>query len=347
MPAADPARERYLQVTLGAMQCSLDLIAGKQVDYLDEVRRIYDIEPSLVDEAEFLGAQAKLDAILPAAAGETLAERLESHRGLFEIDAAQAMPLLDMVRDETRRRTLHMVALPEDESVEVALVNDQTWSAYNWYLGNGRSLIEFNTDIKLSSAALLGTFAHEGYPGHHTEAILKEQSLYRDRGLDEQSVMILHSPAAVIAEGIATTALEIIFPDDSHYDWNLEVLFPAARLSAEAMEAAVLWPTISQALKQSRHVSTNAAILFHTGQLNREQTIDYIRTYDLSSPKRAEQIFRFLSHPLSRSYIFTYTEGYELIDKAADKHSIFNRLLTEQILPSELDELASEGTADE
>ncbi len=80
----------------------------------------------------------------------------------------------------------------------------------------------------------------------------------------------------------------------------------------------------------------NAAILYHTGRLTREQTIDYIQTYGLTTRERAEKSFSFLSHPLYRSYIFTYSEGYELIDRQPDKGPVFRRLLTEQLLPSDL-----------
>ena len=85
-----------------------------------------------------------------------------------------------------------------------------------------------------------------------------------------------------------------------------------------------------------RYVSGNAAILYHTGRLNREQTIDYIQTYGLVSPERAAKSFSFLSHPLYRSYVFTYSVGYDLIHAAADPAAIFRRLLTEQVLPSQL-----------
>ena len=49
----------------------------------------------------------------------------------------------------------------------------QPWSAYNWYRGKAQSLVEFNTDVPISMLNILGTMAHEGYPGHHTEGQLK------------------------------------------------------------------------------------------------------------------------------------------------------------------------------
>ncbi|HEX6384765.1 MAG TPA: hypothetical protein VF177_08860, partial [Anaerolineae bacterium] len=249
----------------------------------------------------------------------------------------QVLPLVDLARAETRQRTAAFVDLPEDERVEVRLTSNQPWGAYNWYLGDGRSLIEFNTDMPIVALGLVGTFAHEGYPGHHTEAVLKEKRLYRGKGYAEQAAMLLHSPAAVIAEGIATTAIEIIFPEDSHHQWNVEVMLPAAQI--EPAETAAEMARIAIALKALRYVSGNAAILYHSGRHNREQMIEYIETYALSTPERAQKSFSFLSHPLYRSYVFTYTQGYDLIEQAAangSKQEIFRRLLTEQVLPSQL-----------
>ena len=337
IPTSDAARHAYLSAALRGIECTIRMLNGETVDYLDEVYRIYDIRPALADEARFMEAHEALDAALPAdGADGSLGGRLEAWRKRFEIETEKALPLLDLARVETRRRTLDIVDLPDDESVAISLVKDQPWGAYNWYLGNGRSLIEFNTDIPLQATALIGTFAHEGYPGHHTEHMLKEKALYRDKGYAEQAAMLLHSPAAVIAEGIATTALEMIFPNDDHHGWNAEVLLPAAHIAATPDLADQL-RHVAKASGDLRYVTGNAAILFHTGQLDRQQTIDYIRTYGLVTPQRAAKSFSFLSHPLYRSYIFTYSVGYDLIKGSADPAQTFRRLLTQQVLPSQLD----------
>jgi hypothetical protein len=196
-------------------------------------------------------------------------------------------------------------------------------------------VIEFNTDIPTSALGLLDTFAHEGYPGHHTEAILKESLLYRERGWGEHAVRLLNAPEGVIAEGIATTALEIIFPNHSSFEWINEVILPAAGLEGEPVEQMV---RLNKSGRLLRHVMGNAAILYHTGRLNREQIIDYFQTYGLANKERAEKSFEFISDPLFRAYTFTYTTGYDLIAEAAngDKMPIFLRLLTDGILPSEI-----------
>ena len=71
------------------------------------------------------------------------------------------------------------------ESFRYELVSDYPWGAYNWYLGDAHSLIQFNTDVPLNALGLLDICAHEGYPGHHTEAMLKEKHLYQEQGIAE------------------------------------------------------------------------------------------------------------------------------------------------------------------
>jgi len=335
IPTADPARHAYLAATLRALDCTLRALNGEAFAYLEEVNRLYDITPDKVDEAQFMAAHRELDTLLPGSGN--LNDRIETYRRRYYLQPEQILPLLELARAETRQRTAAFVDLPDDESVEIRLAHNQPWGAYNWYLGHGRSLIEFNTDVPVSALGLIGTFAHEGYPGHHTESLLKENHLYRQKGCAEQAAMLLHSPAAVIAEGIATTAVEIIFPDHSHHRWNVEVMLPAAGI--EPAQTAAEMVRIANALKALRYVSGNAAILYHNGRQNREQTIEYIQTYTLATRQKAEKSFSFLSHPLYRSYVFTYTEGYDLIQQAApagDKGEVFGRLLTEQVLPSQL-----------
>lgn len=335
IPPGDSSREAYLSAVLRAIETTVRMLAGEAFEYLDEVHRVYDIRPTLVDESIFRQAHQELEPVLPQAGSENLADRLATWRRGFEVTGNAIMPLLEMARVETRRRTLEQLDLPVDESIELRLTSNQPWGAYNWYLGNSRSLIEFNTDIPIMVSGLIGTMAHEGYPGHHTEHSLKELLLYRQHGFAEHAATLLHSPSAVIAEGIATKALEMIFPDGTNYEWNEAVMFPAAGIHVDSDLARQI-RQLSEAIKPLQSVTSNAAILYHTGELSPPQTIDYIRTYGLVTQERAEKSFSFLSHPLFRSYIFTYSIGYDLISNTADPAATFRNLLTSQVLPSQL-----------
>ena len=337
IPTEDDARHAYLMAMLRAVKTTLLILSGEDIPYMEEVQRIYDIMPQRVDEDLFLRAHGELDALLPGRG--PLSDRLEAWRSRYHIPQEKLLSALQLVQKETSRRTTALIDLPAGEIVDVKLVNDQPWSAYNWFKGHGRSLIEFNTDIPISALGLVALFAHEGYPGHHTEAVLKERKFWLERGYGEAAAMLLHSPAAVIAEGIAMTAVEIIFPKGGHINWTVDVLLPA--ISMEAQDSSEHMWRLQEALRQLRPANGNAAILHHTGQLSSEQTIEYIRTYGLASPERAEKSFSFITHPLFRSYTFTYTEGYDLISRAAgaeDKTDVFLNCLTEQKLPSQLAE---------
>lgn len=338
IPAADPARQAYLVAQLRAIEGTLRMLNGEAMDYLEEVATLYDIKPGLRDEESFVEAHRKLDELLPRFDGmSSLGDRRTAWRKQFEIDPAAAMPLLEMTRAETRRRSAAFVALPEQESVELQLTGNQPWSAYNWYKGNGHSLIEFNTDNPLNVLDLLNTFAHEGYPGHHTEAILKEAALYEEKGYAEQSAVLLHSPMAVISEGIAVKALEVIFPEGTAHDWVAAELLPAAGMAELAHDYPPAWMReVSEAGRALAYVANNAAILLYNGQNTPEQTVKYIMDYGLAPRNRAEKSLQFMTHPLYRSYGFSYTHGYDLINDTAVPNQTFYRLLTEQILPSQL-----------
>lgn len=339
IPDADPQRERFLHATLRSIEGTLRLLQGEEMDYLDEVALLFDIHPQPVDEAVFLEAHALLDRLLPG--DGPLAERMKARRDHYELSPDRVLPALELARQVTRERTAGLVELAPGEDLEIRLTGGHPWSAYNWYRGNGQSLIEVNTDIPVNALHVLGTMAHEGYPGHHTEAQLKERALWQERGYAEQAVALLNSPAAVIAEGIATTAEEIIFPGESGHEWVQEVLLPAAGITPR--ETAAERAAIDRATKVLRYTMGNAAILYHTGQLDRDETIDYLMTYALSTPERAAKSFDFLSERLGRSYVFTYTEGYDLLEKASpgDRTGLFKRLLMEQLLPSELAQLGT------
>ncbi len=335
LPGNDPVRQQYVTALLRAMTCSVRLIQNEEIPYLEEVAHIYDIHPHRIPDSELEAVHSELDTLLPG--NGRLADRIATYREHYNLPAKKALELLELARAETRLRTAALYDLPMNETVDIELVKDQPWSAYNWFKGNGRSLIEFNTDIPIPALGLISTFAHEGYPGHHTEAILKEREFLHEMGYWEMGVALLHSPAAVIAEGIATTAVEIIFPNGTQHAWNIEVLLPAAGIVP--LQTAAEMRRLTEALIKLRYVSGNAAIRFHNGEFNRAQTIDYLCTLGLTTPERAAKSFGFMTHPLFRSYLFTYTQGYDLIAAASggvDKRAIFDRCLTEQILPSQL-----------
>ena len=93
-------------------------------------------------------------------------------------------------------------------------MHDEPWWAFNYYLGGLRSRVVVNSDQQTTAADLVTLAAHEVYPGHHTERVVKEQLLVREQGLLEESIQLVPTPQSLVGEGIAELGLEIIIDDE-------------------------------------------------------------------------------------------------------------------------------------
>ena len=329
-------RRDFLARQVRAMQTSLRMLQGEQLTLTQEVVALYDITPEWTDEAVFEQAHRVLDELLPP--GDALTERMTTRKKATEIPAERVEALFHEIAAELRIRTQARFPLPSDESFELQLVNDQPWSAYNWYLGNCRSRIDINTDLPLYITDAADLMAHEGYPGHHTELSIKESQLMREQGWTEHCLTLINTPSCVVAEGIGTRALAALVPDDELVNWYANELFPRAgfeHLDAQNEHA------INIARRKLRGVSGNAAFLLHDQNASKDRVVAYIMRYALiESNKEARKWIDFISNPLFRSYIFTYHYGGEMLDAlfAAqdDRARWFTRLLTEPVTPGQI-----------
>ncbi len=326
-----PERQGFLGAQARAMVTTCRILAGDDVPYGEEVRRCFDIAPTRTPETVFEAAIAELEDLLPG--DGPVGERMVAWRRRFEVTPEVAQELLNVVVPEVRRRTLEVVDLPTEESVEFAFVSDKPWSGYNWYLGQARSRVELNTDLPIRANALTGLICHEAYPGHHTEWTLKEHLLYRERGLGEFAIQLIHTPEAVIAEGNATLAESILFPDGTLHAWQAEHLYPVAGLKGEPEREARL----DAAQRALRAVNANAALLLHAEGAPEEEVMAYISRYGLRDERDARQSLRFIADPLWRAYVFTYHAGRDLLGRwlaGGNRAERFRTLLTEPIWPS-------------
>jgi hypothetical protein len=157
-----------------------------------------------------------------------------------------------------------------------------------------------------------------------------------EKGFFEESCFPLLTPKAIISEGIANTAREIISPGKEIFEWVSEVLIPELGLSNRNAIELYEGAKARRLMFDSR---ANAAILYHSGKIERDEAVDYIRKYALVNRDFAEHFFQMAVDPLYRTYIFTYSEGKRMIDQATKgKHKLplFRRMITEQFLPSDL-----------
>ena len=325
----DESRRRWLEAQLRGLEKVARKLAGEEIDYEDEVERSYGVRPERVSEDAFEAAHRDLDEALPGTG--SVAERYRAWREEDALRGEQARRVIDDLTSEFRARTEALVGLPDGDSFEVVYVSDEPWAAFNYYQGGLRSRIAIHTDIAMTPSFVAELVAHEAYPGHHTEHAWKEQLLVRDRGQAEESALMVGTAASLISEGIAGLAPEILLGDEEQ-----EVTAAHVEGTGVAYD-----PEVSRAVQQARrplgHVGANIALLLHREGATVEEAREYHMRWGLSSPERAEHAVRFITDPLWRSYVTTYTDGYDLCREfVGGDVQRFKRLLTQQLTPDDL-----------
>ena len=282
-----------------------------------------------------------LAALLP---GEgTLLERYDAFRNDFIVPRERLDATFTAAIEACRSRTLEHITLPEGESFTVEYVTDKSWSGYNWYQGNYRSLIQMNTDLPIYVDRAIDLACHEGYPGHHVYNALLEKNLVRDRGWLEYSVYPLFSPQSLIAEGTANYGIEVAFPQADRLDLERRVIFPAAGLDPARAEE---YYRVLVVVERLSYAGNEAARRYLDGDIDAAAAVDWLEKYTLSTRPRAEQRIRFFDQ--YRSYVINYNLGKDMVARSiegqggtasdpARRWALFERLLSSPRLPSTLD----------
>lgn len=337
-------RRQYLRRQLDALRARVRLVGGRTLAFDDESSALYDAVAPRHPESDFEEALGGLERALPGEGG--LIERYGAFRGDFVIAPDRLDRVFETAIAECRRRTVEQVELPADERFTVEYVTDKSWSGYNWYQGNFRSLIQVNTDLPIYIDRAIDLACHEGYPGHHVYNVLLERHLVRERGWPEFSVYALFSPQSLIAEGTANYGIDVAFPDEERLAFEQEVLFPAAGL--EASRAAEYYQ-VQSLVSQLDYAGNEAARRYLNGEIDRPAAVAWLTRYALMAPARAEQRTRFFDQ--YRSYVINYNLGKDLVaafiearsgGHIANRWDAFVELLASPRLPSGLREQTSD-----
>ena len=339
----DPQRKEYLTGQTRAMSAIIRNLSGEKLPFVEEVELYFDIVPEMVNEAVFEDAHAEIDRLLPG--NGSILERVSQWEKGLEVPDDQLLPVLELASGETRRRTVSFFDLPSGEEVDWELVEDKPWAAYNHYRGEYRSCIEVNTGWPAHIHRLLYVVAHEAYPGHHTEGAIKEHRLYEGQGRAEHAVHIL-GPEAVLAEGIAVSAVEMIFSDADQVAFLRDELCPLAGLDSADAERQIAVVRASGAL---RGVVGNAALLLHGEGWPLEEVERYVARYQLGTQDQVARTLRFLQIPLWRSYVFNYSVGKTLLAPLLEgpgRMENFARLLREPFTPTQVRDWLAERDED-
>jgi hypothetical protein len=344
----DQARADYIGAHLRALACAGRKFAGEDIGFVDEVHDYFDVHIAKGEVETYRQAHARLDDVLGGLALRgPLAERMEAYRAAEEIPPNRLAECIEAFSSALRDRVRAEYPLPDTETVEYQVVTDQPWSGFNYYLGDYRSTVAVNADVKQLMSNLPRLVAHESYPGHHTEHCRKEAGLVNGKGHAEQTIFLVNTPQCLMAEGLADLALyAAIGPRWGH--WASEIYADLGlRFDGERAEA------VSEASAALAGVRQDAALMLHDEHRDADEVAAFLRRWLLVNDTRARQMLRFLSSPLWRAYTSTYVEGYRLLRRWLDDRPAgvslaerFGRLLDEPLIPSALRADSSDDDAE-
>lgn len=173
-----PNRAAYLGKHVRAMETLARKLCGETFTLAEEAKRSLDIHPTWTPEAQFEQAHALYESTVPGGAG-SLAERVRTYRQTFAFPQEPPDVLKEVIEQafaEARKRTFALMALPEEETIEMQYFPGKEYDAAARYQGNYRTRIEMN--LATTAAWFPRLFdhkvCHEGYPGHHTDYVLKD-----------------------------------------------------------------------------------------------------------------------------------------------------------------------------
>jgi hypothetical protein len=305
---AEPVRlrRRYLRRQLEALVARAEMLEGRKLSFDEESKALYDAVAPTHPAARFQEILDRLETLLP---GEgPLTQRLEAFREHFTIPPAKIDAVFQSAIRACRDRTSRHIQLPAGESFRIEYVKGKPWSAYNWYQGELRSLIQVNTDLPIPIDRALDLACHEGYPGHHLYNALLEQELVKRRGWVEYTVYALFSPQSLIAEGSANYGVELVFPGQTRVAFEREVLFPVAGLDPTR---AAEYYAVQERLEDLSYAGNEAARGYLDGTMSADAAKEWLMRYALMSKERAEQRIRFIE--TYRSYVINYNLGEDLV----------------------------------
>ena len=325
-------RATYLNAQLRAMRAVSRQLGGETLSLIEYAHECLGFKPKWLSETLFEEAHAQLDAALPKS-GDSLASRLQTWQSTYTLKQKEKLlDLMELAVTEARKRTNALLALPEEESLDLQRMDNPYMLAGGHYHGNLKSTLFINDTLPFNLADLLYVATHESYPGHIAESVLKDIHLVQEKGYIEQQVQFMLSPQFVMMEGLGLVAEEVVFPGDEAQAWLTENIFKPLNIKEDGSQIAA----IHHVKNVFWGVWANAALMVDQGATDQEVK-DYLAQWALLNDQELEQALPIVK---SGPYLFCYYYGWDMLRKWLElprrNDEKLRRALTEQLLPDDL-----------
>lgn len=326
----DANRAAWLDGQLRGVESACRWLGGERLGYRELVERCHGVQVVDVDEAQFERAHELIARALPGPG--TPAERLQAWTAGQLVSGERLVAGLGALADELRARSHEQWNLPDDETVVFEAVSEHPWAAHADYQGSLRTLVRINDDLPITGWRMAQLVAHEAYPGHHTEHVCKDIALMRAHDRIEFSVFVYPTPQALMAEGIAMLAPEVLL-GDAIEEVSAQCLRPLGIDYDTDGSAAV-----RQAHELLLPVVANLALMRDEDRVDRAGMIAYARRWRLDDDAYVERIVDNVCSEQWPPYESCYTEGLRHCRRFVEGDlQRFGRLLREQLTPAALE----------
>ncbi|MDO8055272.1 MAG: hypothetical protein Q6361_00285, partial [Candidatus Hermodarchaeota archaeon] len=204
-------RRTFLRKQLAAMDLLVRFALDEKISFRERVEtgldvKVVSVSSERIDELTEVVTRALSKKVLKG----DLTSMATTWRKQAMTTGAEIIPLAEELADRARQETQRLLFdLPDSEGLEFRAVPDAPWSAYNYYQGEFRSLIEINIKLPRSKYDVWGWVTHETYPGHHTQLLQQELGYQRGALHLEACIAIINTPECTIAEGLAETGIDL------------------------------------------------------------------------------------------------------------------------------------------
>ncbi len=331
-------RKNYQVGIIKAVITRLKVLNSEKISFIDECESIYQYTPEVKEYEYFDSLLIELDRHLVGE--EELPIKLANYRNKFKLKFSKIDAAFRKSVKETKRITKEHIPLPDSESVHIEYVDGAPWSAYNWYQGNFKSLIQVNTQSDVHLERVLDLAAHESYPGHHVYYSLRDKMYYQDSGFVEFSIYTLFSPVSFLAEGTAVYGNDLVFPGDKKIEFIRNEITGKYNYSYQELKD---YFELLELLSKLDEVQITIARDFIDKKISNEEALQYLQKYALESESSSYRRLDFIRR--YRSYIINYTAGKKLVASYIDKKAgsslnkkwqVYKEILVNPYLPLDL-----------
>jgi hypothetical protein len=332
-------RSGYLKAVILALKTRAEIKSGKKIPFDKESKLVYDVISPTYSPDYYSSILNKIDTLLPPGEG-SINERWNAFRSRFIIPKEKLDTIFKVAIGECRNRTKEHIDLPANESFNFELVENKPWGAYNWFKGNGKSLIQINISMPIYIDRIIDYACHEGYPGHHVYHSIHEAILYKQNGWLEHSMIALFSPTAILSEGLANFGIEVAFTKEEKLHYEKDVLCKIAGINPEGIER---YYKILEQKNKLRYAGIEAARRYLDGKITKRQTINFLMKYQLRTEAEAENSISFFD--TYRSYIVSYSIGVDMLkeyfavknaNSPQKRWDLYYSLISNPVLPKDI-----------